>query len=215
MRRADRRANCLAIASPLAVLTTTRSPRRIGAAGEDHDHVAVSIAKHRFHGLARNLQRVGVRVADLGNADLIPAGTDRVAAHRRKTPRLPPVPCRSKECALTLVRFEAMARAPVTRWEKISRLAPVASCTFARLSVLGQRLRPSGIRRFDGLKVVGSSPDRRARPDADIPCSAASVSKARQISSCLIGFYHDVVRGNPPVGILPSIRVILLLYQTD
>ncbi len=41
--------------------------------------------------------------------------------------------------------------------------------------------------RFDGLKVVASSPERLARPEADNPFSAASVSIARQTSSCFIG----------------------------
>src|SRR3984957_2565136 len=80
----------------------------------------------------------------------------------------------------------ARARAPDTSEEKLSRLAPVASKTFATLSVLGHRLRPSGIRRLDGLKVVASSPDRLARPEADNPFSAARVSMARQTSSCFI-----------------------------
>jgi len=34
MRRAERRASCLVITSPRMVRTTTRSPRRIGAAGD-------------------------------------------------------------------------------------------------------------------------------------------------------------------------------------
>ena len=42
------------------------------------------------------------------------------------------------------------------------------------------------MRRFDGLNVVGSSPERFARPDAERPFSAASVSSARQISSCFM-----------------------------
>jgi hypothetical protein len=42
------------------------------------------------------------------------------------------------------------------------------------------------MQRFDGLNVVGSSPALRARPEADRPFSAASVSSARQISSCFM-----------------------------
>ena len=56
----------------------------------------------------------------------------------------------------------------------------------AMLSLLGQRARPSGMRRLLGLKVVASRPERLARPEADIPYSAARVSSARQISSCFI-----------------------------
>jgi len=52
--------------------------------------------------------------------------------------------------------------------------------------VLGQRALPSGVERLDGLNVVGSNPDRLAKPDAESPRSAASESSARHMSSCLI-----------------------------
>ena len=94
-----------------------------------------------------------------------------------------------RRVALRAAPLLASARAPETSAVKASRLAPVASSTFATLSVLGQRARPSGMRRFEGLKVVGSRPERLARPDADRPFSAASVSSARQMSSC---FMHAV-----------------------
>ena len=50
-----------------------------------------------------------------------------------------------------------------------SRLAPVARSTLATDSVEGQRSRPSGLVRFERLKLVASSPDLRARPEADMP----------------------------------------------
>jgi hypothetical protein len=50
---------------------------------------------------------------------------------------------------------------------KSSKLAPVASSTLARLSVEGQRGRPSPVTRFDLLNEVGSSPARLASPDAE------------------------------------------------
>src|ERR1700704_2021373 len=51
---------------------------------------------------------------------------------------------------------------------------------FASDSVDGQRSRPSGVMRLDLLKVVGSSPERRASPEADNPARSASRSSAAQ-----------------------------------
>src|SRR4051795_210790 len=62
-----------------------------------------------------------------------------------------------------------------------SMLVPVAASDFATDSVDGQRARPSGVMRFDLLKVVGSSPAFLARPDAERPARAASRSRAFQI----------------------------------
>ena len=50
---------------------------------------------------------------------------------------------------------------------KVSTLTPVAASALAIDSVEGQRARPSGVMRFDLLKVVGSRPDFLARPDGD------------------------------------------------
>src|SRR5437762_12879074 len=66
---------------------------------------------------------------------------------------------------------------------KVSMLVPVAASDFATDSVEGQRGRPSGVMRFDLLKVVGSSPAFLAKPDADRPARAASRSTAFQISA--------------------------------
>ena len=62
-----------------------------------------------------------------------------------------------------------------------SRLAPVASSTLATDSVEGQRGRPSGVMRFDLLKVVGSSPAFLASPDGVSLARAARRSMAFQI----------------------------------
>src|SRR5687767_866268 len=62
-------------------------------------------------------------------------------------------------------------------------VVPVAVSALATDSVDGQRGRPSGVMRFDLLKVVGSSPDFLASPDADSPERAASRSIAVQISA--------------------------------
>ena len=57
--------------------------------------------------------------------------------------------------------------------------------------------------KLEGLKVVASSPARLARPEAEKPCSAANVSKARQTSSCFIadGSCNRLMPGDAP---LPS-----------
>src|SRR5437588_3762205 len=65
---------------------------------------------------------------------------------------------------------------------KVSTVVLVAASDFATDSVEGQRGRPSGVIRFDLLKVVGSSPAFLARPEADRPARAASRSTAFQIS---------------------------------
>ena len=58
---------------------------------------------------------------------------------------------------------------------------PVAASDLATDSVEGQRGRPSGVIRFDLLKVVGSSPAALARPEADFPARAARRSIAFQM----------------------------------
>jgi hypothetical protein len=52
-----------------------------------------------------------------------------------------------------------------------------------------------------GLNVVGSSPDFLARPDAESPCSAASVSSARQMSACFMPYPPP---GQPGLSAGPS-----------
>src|SRR5262249_39053287 len=65
-----------------------------------------------------------------------------------------------------------------------SQLVSAAASARAMLSVEGQRSRPSGLWRFDLLKVVGSSPAARASPDAESPRRAANASIARQMWLC-------------------------------
>jgi hypothetical protein len=67
----------------------------------------------------------------------------------------------------------------------VSTLSPVAASDLATDSVEGQRARPSGVMRFDLLKVVGSSPAFLARPEGDSPARAASRSMAVQIWLCV------------------------------
>ena len=53
--------------------------------------------------------------------------------------------------------------------ELIERGSGVAESTLERLSVVGQRGRPSVVVRFDGLKAVASRPARLARPEGVSP----------------------------------------------
>src|SRR5215813_1876544 len=102
-------------------------------------------------------------------------------------------------------------------WTKVSMLVPVAASDFATDSVEGQRGRPSGVMRFDLLKVVGSSPACLARPDAERPARAARRSRAPQICAWVnikeVSFFlrnaRDLVRY---IVILPD---ALLLPATD
>src|SRR3984957_12333232 len=91
-----------------------------------------------------------------------------------------------RRCTMRCTAPGVMTRVPVTRAVNDSRVAPVAARIFETLSVPGQRSCPSAVRRFDLLNVVGSRPDFFASPEADNPCSAASASIARQISSCFM-----------------------------
>src|SRR3954453_1160362 len=64
---------------------------------------------------------------------------------------------------------------------KVLTLVLVAASAFATDSVDGQRGRPSGVMRFDLLKVVGSRPDFLARPEGVSLARAARRSRAVQI----------------------------------
>ena len=128
--------NCLAMTSPVgadhdAVAAADRRGRR------DDDQIAV--AKHRLHGIAADLQRIGVGIGDLGQAHLVPAAADREAAIVEKALAAglcKPISGIRRAGRATLA---ASVRAPDTREVKASRLAPVAFSTLATLSVLGQR----------------------------------------------------------------------------
>ena len=74
-------------------------------------------------------------------------------------------------------------------------LVPVAASALLINSVDGQRARPDAVMRFDLLKVVGSSPARRARPEAESPARAARRSIADQTCACVsIGTPYDPTR---------------------
>ncbi len=169
-----------------------------GGGGGDDDHVAV--AEHGLHAVAGDLEarRRGGRRSRAGSSR--PSRRRPGSRHRRRS-RSPPAWAKPSSGMRRGGRAERPGRDPVTRAVKASMLAPVASSTLAMLSVLGQRARPSGMRRLLGLKVVASSPERLARPEADRPYSAASVSSARQMSSCFmaaswLGFHAAATRNS-------------------
>src|ERR1044072_9942171 len=56
----------------------------------------------------------------------------------------------------------------------------VAASALESDSFEGQRSRPSAVTRLDLLKVVGSGPERLARPEGDMPARSASRSSAVQ-----------------------------------
>ena len=58
-------------------------------------------------------------------------------------------------------------------------VVPVAASAFATDSVEGQRARPSGVMRFDLLKVVGSRPDFLARPGRREPGAGGEAVERR------------------------------------
>src|SRR5690242_9025010 len=68
---------------------------------------------------------------------------------------------------------------------KVSTLVLVAVSALATDSVDGQRARPSGVMRFDLLKVVGSRPAFLASADAVMLLRAARRSSAFQIWACV------------------------------
>src|SRR3954470_9545940 len=72
-----------------------------------------------------------------------------------------------------------------SRLTNSAMLACVASRIFDKLSVLGQRGLPCLVVRLLLLKVVGSSPARLAKPDADRWFFAANISMPRQIALCV------------------------------
>src|SRR5581483_3741885 len=129
-------------------------------------------------------------------------GRARVAG--RETMRLPLAPSSRAETPLPA--------APVS-CTKLENVSPVTARIFATDSVLGQRGRPSRVMRLDGLNAVGSSPARRARPEAESPCLAARRSMPRQTSPCCsiwvctIGLFKPA---SSPFGACPDWATILV-----
>lgn len=72
---------------------------------------------------------------------------------------------------------------------KLLTLSPVAAKIFAILPVDGQRGWPYFDQRLLLLKIVGSKPLRRAKPEQDILCALAKQSIAYHTSLCVIYFF--------------------------
>ena len=89
--------------------------------------------------------------------------------------------------------------------------APVEDKILEILLVDGQRGWPSLVQRLLLLKVVGSSPLHRAKPEQDMPCSVANRSIARQTSSCVksasLGFIYAPIL---PPGQFPFNKLYFL-----
>jgi hypothetical protein len=119
----------LAITSPSVKRTTTRSPLRDAAFGDDED---VAVAIKRLHAVAGDFERVGVLVVDPGKADLVPALTGGEAAIVEE----------AADAGLSQTdQGNGLSTAPprlaVTSTVKSSKVAPVASSTLAMLFVVG------------------------------------------------------------------------------
>ena len=161
---AVRRIRIFAITSPSVV--RTHDAVAFAGRGVRRDDENVPVAVERLHGVAGDFERVGVLVVDAwgrriwsqpspdGEAAIVEeaAGAGLGEADQRDAAR------RGAACAPA-----------VSRPMKSSKLAPVASSTLARLSVEGQRGRPSPVTRFDLLKEVASRPARLASPEAESP----------------------------------------------
>ena len=127
-------------------------------AGDD-DRVAVAIERH--HRIAAHLEGEDV-VAGARETRSRPSPGRPESRHRRRSRRRRPGRGRG---AARRKRRRLAGRGASPRSRGRSPISvPVASRILAMLSVEGQRGRPSAEARFDLLKVVGSSPARRARP---------------------------------------------------
>ncbi len=114
-----------------------------------------------------------MRVADFGDGDSRPIRRRRESRHRRRIPPRRPGRCRSAVCAVDRCgrRRSPAGRRPDGRTPPGWRRSPPAPWPGFPCPAIAHG-RPAYVR-LDGLKVVGSRPARRARPEADMPFSAA------------------------------------------
>ena len=174
---AERRLSSLARISPAR--GAHDDPVALADAGgrRDDEHVAVAI--ERAHSVAGDLEGKNLLLPEIGELDLVPAGTlvrHALLVEQLSRPGLPP--CRSAGSW-----SGASEPAGSTRRRKSSSVAPVARRILEIDSVEGHRSRPSGLVRFDLLKLVASRPALRASPDAVMPWRAANASIAAQTRS--------------------------------
>ena len=130
--------------------------RRIRRDDED-----IPVAVERLHTVAGDLERIGVLIVDLGEADLVPALTDGKAAivEEAAGSRLGEADERDG--------LGSAPRAARRGSDELGEVLESGAGRFEHFSVVGQRGRPSPVTRFDLLKEVGSSPARLASPDAE------------------------------------------------
>ena len=148
-----------------AVAAADRRARR------HHDDVAVAIG--RLDRIAGNLQRVGMILGGRRQRHLVPAPAGGIAAVVEMAAAAGLRQAKQRH------RLQPRAPSPIN-CTKVSIEVPVAASALASDSVDGQRSRPSAVTRLDLLKVVGSSPARRASPEGDSPARSASRSSAAQ-----------------------------------
>ena len=185
--------------------------------GLDHDAVAAPHRRRRRHD-----DDVAVAIGrHASSRRKFPA--HRRARRRPRETRSRPSPCRPesrrrRNSRRRRPRRSRSAAPPAPRRSqsaisdtKDSTLTPVAASDLATNSVEGQRARPSGVMRFDLLKVVGSSPARLASPDGDSLARAASRSIAVQIWVCVSGALAIPVSGIRVKTIIQNIGIITLI----
>ena len=177
---------------PEVLPTTMRSPRRTSCFGRGDDDIAVAI--DRIELVAVDLDRERGAVDDAGRVEAAPGAAHRLAVlveaalgrEPRQRHHRDRLAGRAAASQLAALEGRAFAGARVRRSDctKLEKLSPVTVRILATDSVEGQRGRPSRVMRLLGLKAVGSRPARRAKPDADRPCLAASRSIPRHTSAC-------------------------------
>ena len=201
MRAIQRTSSTASVRSACARIERAQLDRLGGAALELlRHHLAVA---RLDHDAVAAPDRRGRRDHDHGAVAIEPAASrrrrPRAHRHARRSPpetRSRPSPCRPesrrrrnsrrRRPAASAISGTAWVAAPprsVISDTKLSSVTPVACSDFAIDSVEGQRGRPSGVMRFDLLKVVGSSPAFLASPEAERPARAASRSTAFQMSA--------------------------------
>ena len=138
--------------------------------------------------MAQSSQGISARLVCVPPVSRLPASTAGRSPSWKKPPPAAWAPLAELSCGSgrrsASSRLTDAASGPSRSATKSARSERVAPRILAIDSIDGQRGRPSAAVRFDGLKVVGSSPARRARPEGVSPLRRASRSMADQTVSC-------------------------------
>ena len=166
--------SALARVSPPVVRTTTRSPLRTSVASRS----TMMRSPSRYRGIMESpLMRRPSRLSRGCGRSVWsqPSPVGRPASSKK-----PSSPAWARPSRGTAVRGGGASPA---RAANPDNDRPVAARTRVRLSVDGQRARGGspGLKRLEGLKLVASSPARRARAEALSPSRRARLSIADQI----------------------------------